>query len=364
MEKRNETPFSLQAMPFLTGPEDRPVLTIIVKGTFDIVPGQRAQAAGEQMEVLFGDELHFPEKGGSVKYESDSVVFKPKADVALVGHAYAPGNVPAQFVEVGLRVGKLKKRLRVTGDRLWQCKSRALPAGFSEPVPFTKVELVYERAFGGIDEKGGDFCAENLVGCGLASKKKMLDGKPLPNIEDPACLITHWQDRPRPAGFGFCGKAWEPRRSHLGTYDNEWRRKRAPYPPLDFRFDYYNAAHPDLQVAGYLQGDEEIELVNVTADGYLRAQLPGVVIKCEVFKSDKLLAALRATNDQAAHNAAGGDTGGAASPPDSVEAVQMNLDTLCLIPDEKKLYLVWRGLCPIRDIIGLEVQTVAISMRG
>jgi hypothetical protein len=48
--------------------------------------------------------------------------------------------------------------------------------------------------------------------------------------------------------------------------------------------------------------------------------------------------------------------------PDIVsEEVKLNLDTLCLIPDEGRLYLVWRGLCPIDDLTAIEIATVEIS---
>ncbi len=40
----NETPFQVEALPF-TGPDGRPVLTVIVKGTFAIRPDEVAAAA-------------------------------------------------------------------------------------------------------------------------------------------------------------------------------------------------------------------------------------------------------------------------------------------------------------------------------
>jgi len=43
------------------------------------------------------------------------------------------------------------------------------------------------------------------------------------------------------------------------------------------------------------------------------------------------------------------------------EEVKLNIDTLCLIPDEKRFYMVWRGLCPIQDLGALEVKTIEIG---
>lgn len=353
MKIQNETPYDVEALP-LTGPGEKPVLIIIIKGTFDMLSGESATVASEQIPVRFGDELYDPENGGSVKFESDAAPFKPKADIALVGRAYARGGYAVTVLDVLLRVETVKKSLRIFGDRHWKCLSRLLPVWPTKPEPFTEMELVYERAFGGIDKEGGGFCKQNLVGCGLVAKKlkKILDGAPLPNIEEPGDLIKSWKDRPSPVGFGFYGRAWHPRNGYLGTYDETWRKERSPRMPLDFSFDYYNAAHPDLQVPGYLQGNEEVELVNLTPDGYLRFWLPGVEVNCTVTKSFQFLK----SPDQKEENSTESN-----EAQEFVEPIELKLDTLCLIPDEKKFYLVWRGLCPVRDLTGIEVKTIEVG---
>ncbi|NIQ17520.1 MAG: DUF2169 domain-containing protein, partial [Candidatus Aenigmarchaeota archaeon] len=58
--------------------------------------------------------------------------------------------------------------------------------------------------------------------------------------------------------------------------DEKWRKERSPDPPEDFSYDYYNGAHPDLQVEGYLAGDEDVELNNLTADGNVLFKLSGL----------------------------------------------------------------------------------------
>ena len=348
MEILNDTPFLVETLPF-KGPEDKTVLTIIVKGTFNIVPGEPAAVAEEQIPIAFGDEFYDEKQGGSVKFESDVAPFKPRADIVLVGHAHAPGGGSVLALDVSMRVGQVRKTIRVFGDRRWAMASRLLPEHPSKPQPFNSLPLIYERAFGGIDSEGGGYCPENLVGCGFFAKKsaKAIDGAPLPNLEDPNNLIKSWKDHPKPMGFGFYGRAWMPRAGYLGTYDDKWREKRSPDPPEDFKFDYYNAAHPDLQVAGYLKGDEEVELAKLTPDGKLRFWLPGITITCTVTKSFW----------------EGGEEGfeEAEELYKTTEEVILNLDTLCLIPDEKRLYLIWRGLCRITDLTALEVKTVEVS---
>jgi hypothetical protein len=156
MEIINDTPFEVEALPS-KGPEDKTVLTIILKGTFDIRPGEPAQVASEQIPVAFGDEFYDEKNGGSVKFESDVAPFKPRADIALVGRAYAPTGKAVQATDVALRVGHVRKIIRVIGDRRWKHTSRLMPEHPTKPQPFTVMDLVYERAFGGIDMEGGGF---------------------------------------------------------------------------------------------------------------------------------------------------------------------------------------------------------------
>lgn len=342
MEIVNHTPFQVEALPFPKGPEGNTVLTIIVKGTFDIIPDEAAKVSSEQIPIAYGDEF-YNEDGGSVRFEADIVPFKPRADIVLVGRAYAPADQEVRVLDVSLRVGNVTRTIKVFGDRHWECGSRLLPAFAADPEPFQTMELVYERAFGGIDVEGGDWCKENPIGCGFFAKKskKAIDNARLPNIEDPGNLIRYWDDHPTPVGFGFYGRTWVPRGVYLGTYDEKWRKERSPDLPEDFRFDYYNGAHPNLQAEGYLKGNEEVDLVNLTPDGRTLFRLPGISVSAIVSKTSQ-------------H-----ETGGREG---DIEKIALNLDTQCLIPDEKRFYLVWRGLCSINDLTAIEVSRIEVSM--
>lgn len=351
----NRTPFLVEAIPF-PGPDRQFFLTIVVKGTFTMPDRGPAVVAGKQLPVAFGDEPFDTENGGSLKFESDIAPFKPRADVVLVGHAYAPSGSPANVVDVSLRVGPLQKRLRVFGDRTWQ-KNTFSAASPSRPAPFDKMPLVYERAFGGIDMPGGGFCAQNLVGRGFFTKpnKKNVVGSRLPNIEDPNQLIRSPKDRPQPVGFGFYGRAWEPRSTFIGTYDEHYRKHVAPGPPPDFKFDYYNGAHPDLQLSGYLNGDETVQLVNLAPNSRLTFQLPGVHPTCVVERDyDSLQAHLNKQKqgkvDPAVWNAR----------KPGLERVSLNLDTLCLLPDDQRLFLLWRGRTAVYDHTMPDMKSVKI----
>lgn len=137
-----------------------------------------------------------------------------------------------------------------------------------------------------------------------------------------------------------------PRAGYLGTYDDKWREERSPELSEDFRFDHHNGVHPDMQIKGYLKGDEEVELVNLTIDGTIGFRLPGIQVNCTVTKSFERLFVNESQSS---------DT----SPVS--EKIKLNIDTLCLIPDEKRFYLVWRGLCPVYDLSALEVKRIKIA---
>jgi hypothetical protein len=353
----NQTPFQVEVLPFI-GPGRKCFLTVIVKGTFTLRHRTPSLAAEEQMPIAFGDEPFDPENGGSTKFEADIAPFKPRADVVLIGHAYPPrGLLVVNGIDVSLRVEDLHRVLRVFGDRTWHYTS-LIPDHFSRPKPFTRMSLVYERAFGGIDRQGGGHCPYNLVGRGYFSKltKKTVNGSHLPNIEDPKNIIHCPKDHPFPAGFGFFSRSWEPRCSFLGTYDEMWRKNRAPDLPEDFSYDYYNGAHPDLQIEGYLRGDEAVELLNLAPDSEIRFKLPGIIPVCRVEKSYGALTAYLESQDTP-HP----DLEQIRSYRSESSNIALNLDTLCLMPDEARYYVLWRGRADIHDMTALEVETITIT---
>jgi len=343
MKIDNKSPLLAEALPMMDH-EGNPVLVVLVKGTFPVGGDGAVLPAAEQIPVAFGDVVEGEGETAKVRFESDTAPFKPRADIILLGKAHAPGGKPVRWLDAGLVVGDVKKVVRVFGNRTWISGQGKLSAPlFTEPEPFMEMDLVNEKAFGGIDTESGGVCAENPAGRGFYTRKspKDIDGAPLPNIEDPGSLIRQWKDHPRPAGFGIVGKNCQPRFGYLGTYDERWQKERSPAPPSDFRPDFHNAAQADLQVEGYLNGDEEVELVNLTPDGRLRFRLPGVRPVVTVTWAD--------IENQ------GWDA------PRTTEDVEMRLDTLCLIPEENRLFLVWRGSLPVRNLGALEIREVSIQ---
>ena len=281
LQFRNDT--GLAGTIFLSpDPDGVDTVYAVVKGTFalgglaewgELVP------AAEQLPVAPAPEYHGDPAASSIRVPSDLGLVKPGTDVLLVGHAHAPGRRPAPYVDVALAVGPVHRQLRVFGDRVWT--GGTLGATPSPPEPFERMPLVWERAFGGVEQVGDLLHAEtrNPVGTGFraSDSEQVPDGLPLPNLEDPEQPITSPKDQPAPTCFAPLAEHWEPRRSYAGTYDDAWQQHRAPYLPADFDPRFFQLAPPSLVASGYLQGGEPMEVHGATPGGVpLRFRLPAV----------------------------------------------------------------------------------------
>lgn len=353
MEINNATPFEAN-IALGMGPDRRPWLSVVLKATFTLPEGVDGQPvpAPEQLPLVAADEFFKGDVTGSVRLESDAVPFKPRADVVLVGRAYAPGGKPVTSLDVALRVGRVQQAIRVFGDRRWVFPTRVLvmPA-ISEPEPFTEMPLVYERAFGGFDHKGGAWCAQNHIGRGFIGKKtrESVNGRLLPNLEDPRRPIRSWDDQPAPVGFGFYGRSWQPRAALTGKAFDDLDPTFGL--AADFDHGFFNGAHPALQVPGYLAGNEEVEMRHLTPDGYRRFRLTG--LRPEV--------TLQLREETGPDEPASGETRRiqAAYRPNRLTP---HLDTLVLLPDEQVFYQVWRAAYTLPDLALDTIASIDIRM--
>jgi len=297
-------------------------LTLIIKGTFDLLPGQEAILAKEQLSPT-GDEFYpdDEEMQGGARYSSDFAYFKPRADVLLVGkcHASKKTKVPAR--QVKFQAGSIVKNLNVFGNRYW--KRGLLGSTATDPEPFQEIELRYEKSF------GGERFRKNPVGKGI-NKIDTAEGRralPLPNIVNPDDQVTSRGSKLEPAGFGPIGRMWAQRYTKLGTYKGNYLKERWPWFPKDFNWGYYNAAPSDMQVEGYLRGDEELYFENMhSVHSEYGSQLPGLRVRCFLNESDAAK-----ENSRRFHE------------------VPVYLDTLWVDMEGEKLVLVWRGVTNVKS---------------
>jgi hypothetical protein len=280
----NRTPFAAER-GWVRDRNGVEIWLVAVKCTFDIRPDGSTEISAEQPPVLRVPEHHAEPGRSSIKYESDLVLTKTTTDVIVVGHACAPYGRPVARMEVGFRVGPVQKVLRVTGERWWSGTGR------TSPEPFTRMPLVYERAFGGTDVKSP--CPErdcdwrNPVGTGFAVSRDNVSGRALPNIEYPDDTVGGWSDRPRPAGFGPIAGHWKARAGFAGTYGDRWMNERQPLLPDDFDDRFFQYAPQDQQAPTFLRGGEPVVLVGLTPGGDLRFLLPKVFLGFDTHFYDK-----------------------------------------------------------------------------
>jgi len=228
-------------------------------------------------------------------------------------------------------VGNRSKTLWVFGNRYWQ-RSLVGLWSMTDPEPFSQMAVTYENSFGGPGYE------KNPVGKGHIQNLKKNDGKDaraLPNIEDTRELVTSPHSKIFPPGFGPLDRMWTPRVQLAGTLNKTWLKKNWPGPPDDFDWGYFNAAPRDMQVEGYLRGDEELYFENLHARiSTYRTRLPGLRARC--FVTGK-------TEEDA-----------------RFKEVSMNLDTLWVDMPKERVVLVWRGVTRVQTAEFEEIGKVLV----
>ena len=320
LEVSNTTAFPAACIPHLDV-DGRDLLAVVIKGSFRIRPGSAAPTlADEQAPIVWADEFYGEPGVSSIRFESDTCPPKPGGDVVLIGHAY-PGRGEDRITEVTIGVGRLRKTVRVFGDRRWEKNLGRWKV--SPPEPFDRIPLVYERAYGGRDETDPDpakhaYEPRNPVGTGFvaAGSRERLEGLALPNLEGPDDPVKGWKNRPEPAGFGFVGRDWMPRSGLAGTYDDQWQNERCPLLPTDFDQRFFNSAPSGLVSPRPFAGGEQVRVTGAHRRGDLQFRLPAHPLAVTAWIKG---AARRATPA---------------------------LDTVVIEPDEERLLLIWRAAIP------------------
>lgn len=307
---------------------------VVVKATFTIRSNHLIEIAKNQSDIC-----HTPLYSGrpgfsSLLYDSDLAFQKSTTDVLVRGHAYTSAASVQRRTTVSLQVGPIRKTLHISGDRHWERGLMGIKP--SQPLEFSRLPLVYERAFGGSraaeqEDSSELFDIRNPAGTGFAKNQSQLVKMALPNVEYPNELLTSWQQKPRPAGFLPVAPNWSPRVQFAGTYDAAWERERQPLPPRDFDQRFFQSAPTDQQSPTHLQGGEPVELINLSPNGPLQFSLPRLLLKFTTLFG----------NSSVEHGA--------------------KLQTVILEPDVSQLILVWLAQLPCHDrVYKLKQTTVSL----
>jgi hypothetical protein len=246
---------------------------VVVKATFDVNDAGRVSLSEEQAPPILTPEYTGEPGLSSLRYDADLVAQKPTTDIVLLGQAHAPHGRATSKVAVSLRVGSVYKELLVFGPRVYYpgLSGQAV----SSPVAFASQEIAYELAYGGSDLRDPDprrqlFDKRNPVGRGVGAQNRGPAHQPAHQIEYPSGDPT----RMGPAGFGPVASNWSPRLQLAGTYDQRWQDTRKPLLPVDYDPRFELCAPADQRPARHLEGNEPVELINLTPTGRLRFSLP------------------------------------------------------------------------------------------
>jgi len=191
----------------------------------------------DQPRALLSEQELWPFVTGQIGKQPplDIGMPKPRGELLAAGKCFAPGGRPAGRVEAAISLGPLRKRLVVSGDRVWLKNSDHFDrlAGDSwiigDPEPFTEIPLGWDRAFGGEDFE------QNPLGKGfLDSETQPEPGvSPLPNLELPDQMMAGPWAQPAPAGFMPLDINWPQRRNKSGSFDQAWLQNHFPGLPPD-----------------------------------------------------------------------------------------------------------------------------------
>lgn len=277
-------------------------LTVVCRATFQLAPGECALAAAQEPPNAV--DVHWNgDAARSLSAPSDLAPLKLRADVILVGSAFAPRGEQVRSVIARLQVGEIDKSIEVFGERSFS--QDGVPM---EGPRFARMPLWWERAAGGPD-------TTNPVGMRLDAKDSY-GWTPIPNLQPVGLSIARPGDPLPPIGFGPIAPSWPARRERLGHRAGTWPGARWMDEPLPSDIDaaYFNSAARDQQV-DVIRDDERLVLEN------LHPHHPQLVTK------------LPALRPRARAERRGG----------AEEEVPLRADTLWIDTDRGLCTLTWRG---------------------
>lgn len=299
-------------------------LTVIAKATFDLAPGE-STLAQEQEPLNEADNHWDDDPARSVYAPGDRAPRKARADVVLVGNAFAPGQQPVRSLMTRMVIGSsIDKSIEVWCERGY----RVTDGQFLEGPRFVKMPLRWERAAGGPE-------TFNPVGMRFDAAPDRYGMVAIPNLQPPGTYVSRAGETFAPVGYGPIGASWPGRVMKLGRsagrfVESAWQGEPLPE---DLEVAYFNMAPPDQQ-ADELRANERIVLENLHPEhARLVTSLPGVKPRALVG---------RASGEQ--------------------EEVALRADTLWIDTDRGICTLVWRGMLGLRG--AREAGRVAVWMEG
>lgn len=297
--------------------------TVIVKATFTLKPGE-CPLALEQEPINEEDEHWNDDPARSVVAPSDRAPFKLRADVMLVGNAYAPGGQPVRSVTTRLSVGDIDKSIDVWCDRAFRAQDGQLVEGSR----FNVMPIRWERA-------AFDADATNPAGLRFDASPDAYGMIPIPNLQPPGMTVSKRSDTFVPVCFGPIAMGWPERVRKLGRAAGELSQPGWEKRPLPESLDasYFQAAPRDQRVPE-IRPSERIVLQHLHPEhAHFVTRLPGIFPRA---------VAERATGER--------------------DLVKLLGDTLWIDTDRGICAVVWRGRIGLRH--AKEAGRIAVTLEG
>ncbi|MBK8255879.1 MAG: DUF2169 domain-containing protein [Polyangiaceae bacterium] len=275
--------------------------TVVCKATFELRPNLSPLAVAQE-PIVAADVYGGP--AGGITAATDLVPFKKRPEVMIIGHVYAPEGRQVTSLNARVSVGEIDKTIQVVGDRDFCLDGRR-----SDPTPFSRVALSWDRAAGGPD-------TSNPAGVriGEGATADFFGRITAPNFYPAGFNLTGRNDVVHPVCFAPIAPLWPSRAMCLYRHASGWDPKRwndRPLPEIDLA--YFNAAPSDQQRSNPF-GDDVLYLE------YLHPRAP------------QLSTRLAAVTPVVTADMGGGP-----------QAVQLRCDTLVIDTDRGLASLVWRA---------------------
>ena len=326
MNLKSELPVKVMAFPHWHT-DDTEVGIALAKATFHLTAeGTTPVMPAPDIEMV--DEFEGDPANSALISEQDIAPAKTSTDLIVRGVARTLNAEERPDWPVKVEIADVVSYgFHVRGPSEWSKSLGRWRLG--QPTPVSEVPLRYAMAYGGTVGEGEDaVCFEqNPAGKGFMTKAALDDATTFaaPQIG----LLGEFMDADPLIPMAVHGtlpiaKAWLPRRSLAGTFDDAWERNRHPRMPLDYDIGFWNMAGRGLQISPFLKGDEKIALTGFShSRERVTLRLPGAML------------ALQSQTD----------------PGQPV--VPMNLDTVDLdvteVDDGKvAITLLWRAMVPDR----------------
>jgi hypothetical protein len=329
MDLVNETDLQAALFRSVLPDPDRLMGVVVARATYSLDARGGLTRDMDDPVPVSRDPIPLP----SGELPGDQVPRKEGVDLLALGHVRAPDETPVVQLPVTLMVGEFVASVMVYGDRAWRRKParpppasgsmrRAMPTAASvaasaedarveyepsDPDPFTELPMTWERAYGGAAEIDGRRIPhpDNALGRGYLVPGAPVEGVPLPNLEDPAALLRRCDENPRPLCL-----APLPRGSLFQSEDATSVDEETGAMVVHARF--FNVAHPRFRVPALL-GGEDVTLTGMTAGGPFAFTVPSLPLHVEVLLEKRRY------------------------------SFPIRVDTLCLLPDERRVVLTWRA---------------------